>query len=72
MKDGVNRCQGRLLKVEPSAGGVIFDHRFTSKLPHRNIECYGLQSTPDGGFILTCGTGVEPEVCACSPLLLRL
>jgi hypothetical protein len=25
-------------------------------------RCYGLQPTPDGGYILTCGTGVEPEL----------
>ena len=24
-------------------------------------ECYGVKTTPDGGFILACGTGIEPE-----------
>lgn len=24
-------------------------------------ECYGVKATPDGGFVLACGTGVEPE-----------
>ncbi|MBV7328459.1 hypothetical protein KFU94_09405 [Chloroflexi bacterium TSY] len=24
-------------------------------------ECYGVKTTPDGGFVMACGTGVEPE-----------
>ena len=57
----IEQCQGRLLKVDPS-GNVVFDRRFTSTEKDTNIECYGLQPTPDAGFILTCGTGVEPEL----------
>ena len=39
-----------------------------------NIECYGLQTANDGGFVMTCGNGVEPELhpkdsqaAACDP-----
>jgi hypothetical protein len=24
-------------------------------------ECYGVRTTLDGGFVLACGTGIEPE-----------
>jgi hypothetical protein len=55
-------CEGRLVKIDPKGGDLIFDRRFKSAEKDTNIECYGLQVTPDGGFILTCGTGVEPEL----------
>lgn len=58
----IEQCQGRLLRVNPSTGDVEFDRRFTSSAPDTNIECYGLQATEDAGFVLTCGTGVEPEL----------
>eukprot|EP01052_Picozoa_sp_SAG31_P017816 SAG31_NODE_1235_length_9198_cov_5.065282_6_plen_446_part_00 len=58
---GVDQCQGRLIKID-AKGDLIFDRRFTSAQKDTNIECYGLQPTPDAGFILTCGTGVEPEL----------
>lgn len=54
-------CEGRLVKID-AKGDLVFDRRFKSIEKDTNIECYGLQSTPDGGFILTCGTGVEPEL----------
>jgi hypothetical protein len=54
-------CEGRLVKIN-SAGDLVFDRRFASAQKDTNIECYGLQPTPDAGFILTCGTGVEPEL----------
>ena len=60
--NGIEQCQGRLVEVDAASGKVVFDQRFTSNLPDTNIECYGLQATHDGGYILTCGTGVEPEL----------
>lgn len=60
---GLEQCQGRLLAVSPDSGDVQFDQRFTSSEKDTNIECYGIQTVErDGGYILTCGTGVEPEV----------
>ncbi len=59
--NNIEQCQGRLVKIGVD-GSKIFDRRFTSALPDTNIECYGAQTTLDGGFILTCGTGVEPEL----------
>ena len=61
-KNQIEQCQGRLLAVAPIDGSVLFDKRFTSALPDTNIECYGVAETLDGGYILTCGTGVEPEL----------
>jgi hypothetical protein len=49
--------RGRLLAVSP-AGEVRFDRRFQGT-PDFNIECYGVQPTHDGGYILTCGYGVK-------------
>jgi len=43
-------------------GEVVFDKRFNSTLKDANIECYGVSPTRDGGFIETCGEGVEPDV----------
>lgn len=59
---GVEQCEGRLLGFNPRAKVVAFDSRFLSPEPSANIECYGLQTTHDGGYILACGTGVEPEL----------
>lgn len=58
---GVDQCQGRLITMS-SSGDMIFDHRFTSEQKDTNIECYGLQQTADRGWVLSCGTGVEPEL----------
>lgn len=58
----IEQCQGRMVAVDPKSGAMIFDRRFTSALPDTNIECYGIQTTLDGGYIMTCGTGVEPEL----------
>ena len=45
------------------SGDVQWDQRFTSSEKDTNIECHGIQTVErDGGYILTCGTGVEPEV----------
>lgn len=40
----------------------MFNERFTSSVPDTNIECYGVQATREGGYILTGGTGVESEL----------
>ena len=58
----IEQCQGRMVAVSPKSGDLIFDKRFTSAIPDTNIECYGIQATLDGGYIMTCGTGVEPEL----------
>ena len=62
----VEQCQGRLLSVNISStdGKMIYDSRFTSIEQDTNIECYGVtpSTNGDGGWVLTCGTGVEPEL----------
>ena len=60
--EGIEQCQGRLVVMDSGGGALRWDRRFTSEAKNTNIECYGLQQTHDGGFILTCGTGVEPEL----------
>jgi hypothetical protein len=68
-----SHCQGRLVVVnvsgllgrsEADPGRVVFDSRFTSAEPDANIECYGVAPSTgaDGGWVLSCGTGVEPEL----------
>ena len=59
---GIEQCQGRLALIHPQDGTLIADRRFTSDEKDTNIECYGVSPTPDNGWILTCGTGVEPEL----------
>ena len=51
--------QGRLVSVA-TTGDVLFDQRFHG-LPDYNVECYGVQPTQDGGYILTCGYGVKSK-----------
>jgi len=58
---GIERCQGRLLRVSP-AGDIVWDSRFNSSQKDTNIECYGVAAATDGGFAMVCGTGVEPEL----------
>jgi hypothetical protein len=59
----IEQCQGRLAKVGAADGQLLWDRRFTSTQRDTNIECYGLQSVAaDGGYIVACGTGVEPEL----------
>ena len=57
----IEQCQGRMIHVSPT-GDLVWDSRFTSEQKDTNIECYGVQATQDGGYIMTCGTGVEPEL----------
>jgi len=54
---GVNVTQGRLVSVTPT-GDLQFDRRFHGHFDY-NIECYGVQPTRDGGYILTCGYGLK-------------
>lgn len=49
--------QGRLVSIS-TTGDLLFDQRFHG-LPDYNVECYGVQPTHDGGYILTCGYGVK-------------
>jgi hypothetical protein len=58
----IEQCEGRLLGVDAATGSVKWDRRFKSTSKDTNIECYGLQATHDGGYVLACGTGVEPEL----------
>ena len=45
-----------------STGDLSFDTRWESGEKDANIECYGVQQALDGGFIMTCGNGVESEL----------
>eukprot|EP00930_Biecheleria_cincta_P002016 TRINITY_DN103094_c0_g1_i1.p1 TRINITY_DN103094_c0_g1~~TRINITY_DN103094_c0_g1_i1.p1 ORF type:complete len:484 (-),score=63.27 TRINITY_DN103094_c0_g1_i1:198-1649(-) len=57
----VLRAGGRMVGFN-SSGDVNFDTRWRSGERDANMECYGLQTTLDGGFIMTCGNGVEGEL----------
>lgn len=51
---------GRLLKARASDGALAWDRTFTDRDPKFwNIECYGVDATHDGGYIVTCGNGPE-------------
>jgi hypothetical protein len=57
MEDG-RQPIGRLLKVRASDGAVVWDRSFTDRDErYYNIECYGVDATLDGGYIVTCGDG---------------
>lgn len=60
-ESGIERCQGRMLQINET-GDVVWDSRFNSLQRDTNIECYGVVPTQDGGFAMTCGAGVEPEL----------
>merc|ERR1719285_735004 len=50
---------GRLLKVGYN-GDVIWDRDFTDRDDtYFNIECYGVDTAPDGGYVVACGDGCE-------------
>ncbi|MBA7521606.1 hypothetical protein ES705_13713 [subsurface metagenome] len=53
-----------LVKVD-RYGEKIWDRSFGEPIdgdPQKIYdECYGVRSTPDGGYIISCGTGIEPE-----------
>jgi len=55
-------CQpsGRLVKVSAD-GDLEWDARFRNDKKDYNTECYGASAAADGGFVVSCGTGVEPE-----------
>uniref|UniRef100_A0A7S0Q8M5 PLAT domain-containing protein n=1 Tax=Coccolithus braarudii TaxID=221442 RepID=A0A7S0Q8M5_9EUKA len=49
---------GRLLKARSSDGAIVWDRSFTDRDDrYWNIECYGVDATLDGGYIVTCGNG---------------
>jgi hypothetical protein len=51
---------GRLLKARASDGEVVWDRTFIDRDPaFWNLECYGVDATHDGGYIVTCGNGPE-------------
>tara|TARA_B110001452_G_scaffold174066_1_gene145883 strand:- start:208 stop:1614 length:1407 start_codon:yes stop_codon:yes gene_type:complete len=51
---------GRLLKARASDGQLVWDRTFTDRDDrYFNIECYGVDATLDGGYIVTCGNGPE-------------
>ena len=60
--DGIEQCQGRALGLDQD-GEIAFDARFAEPGAGENTECYGIIPSPsDGGAVLTCGAGVEPEL----------
>lgn len=58
---GIEQCEGRVLKVD-SKGNLVWDQRFREPGKDLNTECYGISPTDDNGYVITCGTGVEPEL----------
>ena len=51
---------GRLLKARASDGAMVWYLTFTDRDDrYWNIECYGVDATLDGGYIVTCGNGPE-------------
>ena len=57
---------GRIRKVRLSDGSLMWSGNYASCDPAANAnckfiknECWGLQPTSDGGFVLACGTGIE-------------
>eukprot|EP00937_MAST-01D_sp_MAST-1D-sp2_P001095 g1095.t1 len=58
---GVEQCEGRALGVG-SDGAIVYDARFRQDDADENTECYGIVPAADGGAVLTCGAGVEPEL----------
>ena len=68
---GIDRCQGRLLTVNATTGDAQFDARFNATIPDANVECYGVTPAPGGGFVVACGTGVEPELHPHDPAVLK-
>lgn len=60
---------GRLIKVDPS-GNLQWDKRFRNcdhesvSCDEVNTECYGVDTTPDNGFVVTCGTGCTGQDCS--------
>lgn len=52
-----------LIKVDKN-GLMVWEKRFGEPLngdPRKIFdECYGVRSTSDGGYIMSCGTGIEP------------
>ena len=65
IKKGLGRGLSSLIgetKVETQKNQVSIGDLVPNKYQPRKIfdECYGVRSTPDGGYIIACGTGIEP------------
>ena len=52
---------GRAFKVNSSDGTTLWDTTFCAQGLHVNTECYGV-ARAFGGYVITCGAGVEPEL----------
>ncbi|GMH55888.1 hypothetical protein TrRE_jg8411 [Triparma retinervis] len=54
----------RMVRID-AKGNVLWDARFKpeNSPDDHNVECYGVDSTLDGGYIATCGFGCMPETC---------
>ncbi|KAH8071583.1 hypothetical protein JL721_4083 [Aureococcus anophagefferens] len=51
---------GRLLKARGGDGAQVFDARQKDRETRDyNVECYGVDNAPAGGFVVTCGNGPE-------------
>ena len=62
---GIEQCEGRVVGMAAADGALVFDDRFAeSDTKDENTECYGIAPGPggDGGYVVTCGAGVEPEL----------
>ncbi len=51
---------GRMCKVLNN-GKKAWDQSFRYDGKGMNTECYGIWITKDEGYIVTCGTGIEPD-----------
>lgn len=52
--------EGRAISIS-SDGSLLWDIRFRYPGPvNQNTECYGISICTDQGYIITCGTGIEP------------
>eukprot|EP01084_Bolivina_argentea_P305603 527954_1 len=54
---------GRMCKVSTN-GNKLWDKNFRYDGKGMNTECYGIWITKDNGYIVTCGTGIEPPIGA--------
>ena len=51
---------GRLLKARAADGEAVFDARMEDRETRfYNIECYGVDTTAAGGYVVACGNGPE-------------
>ena len=54
---------GRMTKLFANNGSIAWDQYFrNNQSSNMNTECYGISIATDLGYIVTCGTGVEPSI----------